>query len=99
MARPVFNYDDYSIRINRHWCKGCGICTALCPNKVLLLDNRGKAVAAYPASCTGCGKCETHCPDFAISVERHAEKERIAVYAGNFSHTGRAPGRVDGARV
>ncbi|MDX2452106.1 ferredoxin family protein, partial [Desulfosarcina sp.] len=32
-------------RINRDWCKGCGICVAFCPKTVLELDERDKAVA------------------------------------------------------
>lgn len=69
MGRAVKHSVKPKIHINRQWCKGCGICTALCGKKVLLLDNRGKAVAANPAACTACGRCEAHCPDFAISVE------------------------------
>jgi 2-oxoglutarate ferredoxin oxidoreductase subunit delta len=33
-------------RINRDWCKGCGICVAFCPKTVLELDAQDKAVAA-----------------------------------------------------
>ncbi len=50
------------------WCKGCGICAAFCPEKVIELDAEGKARAVRQEDCINCGFCELHCPDFAISV-------------------------------
>ena len=80
MARPATNYDNNRIYVKSQWCKGCGICTALCQNRVLLIDNRGKAVVVNPEACTGCGRCESHCPDLAISLD-HSEKNEIPVFA------------------
>lgn len=54
--------------INREWCKGCRICVAFCPGKVLELDEYDKAVAMRPADCIVCGICEMRCPDLAIEV-------------------------------
>ena len=51
------------------WCKGCGICVAFCPAKVLELGPDGKARAVREEDCVNCGFCELHCPDFAVSVE------------------------------
>ena len=34
------------IKINTHWCKGCGICVTLCPKEVLKLM-RGEIYARY----------------------------------------------------
>lgn len=80
MAKPASYYHDIRISVKQGWCKGCGICTLLCTNKVLMLDTRGKAMAVNPTACTGCGKCESHCPDFAIMVERHDANERLPLY-------------------
>jgi len=55
--------------INREWCKGCGICVAFCPKKVLELDESDKAVAARKEDCIACRLCELRCPDLAIEVE------------------------------
>ena len=55
--------------INEDWCKGCGICVAFCPKKVLLLDDHEKARWAHPEKCIGCGLCEMRCPDLAIALE------------------------------
>ena len=54
--------------MNRDWCKGCGICVALCPKKVLELDREDKVIAARPADCICCKLCEIRCPDLAVEV-------------------------------
>lgn len=57
------------LTINPAWCKGCGICIAFCPKKVLSLEN-DKVKAHDIESCVQCGACEMRCPDFAIHVGR-----------------------------
>ena len=54
--------------INREWCKGCGICVAVCPKNVLELDAKEKAVAVRKEDCIACQLCEQICPDLAIEV-------------------------------
>jgi 2-oxoglutarate ferredoxin oxidoreductase subunit delta len=56
------------LRINRDWCKGCGICIAFCPKNVLELDSEDKAVAVRSEDCICCGLCELRCPDLVIEV-------------------------------
>ncbi len=58
----------YKIVVYPDWCKGCGICAAFCPKKVLAIDHQGKAVVKHEENCINCGFCELHCPDFAIVV-------------------------------
>lgn len=65
----------FTISVYRDWCKGCGICAALCPKQVLSRNEAGGPVVTDPEACIGCGWCELHCPDFAISVRPQAENK------------------------
>ena len=64
MARRILQ----EVVINRDWCKGCGICVALCPKSVLELDREDKVIAARPEDCICCKMCEIRCPDLAIEI-------------------------------
>ncbi len=61
--------------INQEWCKGCGICVALCPKQVLELNPQGKATVVRPEDCICCTLCELRCPDLAITVVVNRENE------------------------
>ncbi|MCK5826949.1 4Fe-4S binding protein [Candidatus Bipolaricaulota bacterium] len=59
-------------------CKGCGLCIAACPKKVLAfsgqLNKSGYDVAhmAHPEDCIGCAFCAMTCPDIVIEVYRES---------------------------
>jgi len=61
--------------INEEWCKGCGICAAFCPKKVLELDIEDKVVAVRPADCIICRLCELRCPDLSIEIITEEEQD------------------------
>jgi 2-oxoglutarate ferredoxin oxidoreductase subunit delta len=62
------------IEIDELRCKGCGLCTIACPQKLLSLsekiNNLGYTSAEItdPTRCTGCALCAEICPDVAILV-------------------------------
>jgi len=58
-------------------CKGCGLCVAVCPRKIVLLDEKQINVKGYhPAcviemdKCIACAMCAVMCPDVVITVEK-----------------------------
>jgi 2-oxoglutarate ferredoxin oxidoreductase subunit delta len=69
------------VYIKQDSCKGCGICIALCPVKILEfsknLNSRG---VSYPEvidqeSCTECFNCMIYCPDMAVVVVRDEKRK------------------------
>jgi len=73
------------IEIDEHLCKGCELCTAVCPQGVLhMATDRFTAKGYYPvelidpdAQCTGCGLCAVMCPDVAITVFRMEKIKKV----------------------
>lgn len=59
----------YKINILPDWCKGCNLCTDLCPKGILELGPNGKVRVTDAALCSGCKLCELTCPDFGIWIE------------------------------
>lgn len=68
----------YRVKFFYEWCKSCGICSALCPKKVILLDDQGNPFVEMQDDCIGCRNCEIHCPDFAITVSKRYPSRRKA---------------------
>lgn len=77
-----------AIEFDPRLCKGCRICIALCPVKIIVLSDR---IGAYGTSvpevrdvskCIGCGFCELYCPDYAVTVVKEPRvKEEVAMKA------------------
>ena len=68
MAKVTFQVD---------LCKGCGLCTLVCPKKILrIAPERINKKGHHPAECVdmaaciGCASCAQMCPDCIITVER-----------------------------
>ena len=67
------------IDINEAWCKGCHICSRICPENCLALDTTRQVVLAVdPEACTACRLCEMLCPDFAIEIHSHPIEDEDA---------------------
>jgi 2-oxoglutarate ferredoxin oxidoreductase subunit delta len=60
-------------------CKGCGLCVAVCPEKILRLSEAFNRQGHHfsecfdPARCTACTFCAVMCPDCAIRVWRYVQ--------------------------
>jgi 2-oxoglutarate ferredoxin oxidoreductase subunit delta len=69
------------IVIDEKHCKGCELCTTVCPKGIIEMADYFSAKGYRPAVlvdpnglCTGCALCATICPDVAITVYRLKEK-------------------------
>jgi len=75
----------HEIDIRHDWCKGCDICSRVCPEYCLEVDVDGTLSIADAEACTGCRLCELLCPDFAIAInppDDMATLEELTASAG-----------------
>ncbi|MEG0615658.1 MAG: 4Fe-4S binding protein [Oscillospiraceae bacterium] len=68
MAKMTVNFDH---------CKGCGLCTTVCPKKIVEIQKTKRNPKGYftstctdQSACIGCAMCAMMCPDCAITVEK-----------------------------
>jgi len=61
-------------------CKGCQLCTSVCPSKLIQISTSFNSKGYRPAElvdpagrCTGCALCAMICPDAAIEVFREVK--------------------------
>lgn len=64
--------------IDEEMCKGCELCTTVCPYDLIQMVTHYNAKGYRPAMlldpeerCTGCTLCAMICPDAVITVFRH----------------------------
>ena len=55
-----------SIMIDKQKCKGCGLCTEVCPGSLIYQGDDKKAYIRYPKDCWGCASCIKECHFGAI---------------------------------
>jgi 2-oxoglutarate ferredoxin oxidoreductase subunit delta len=73
------------IEIDETLCKGCELCTTVCPKDLIqMASNRFTTKGYRPAelvdpdeACTGCAICAVICPDAAISVYRFVSVDKV----------------------
>jgi len=74
------------ITVSEERCKGCLLCTQVCPVEIIRqgerINQHGYKVAEVPAEdmekCTGCASCATICPDVAIEVWRGKKPKKAS---------------------
>ncbi len=67
-SRPAVVPRRFQLVLHESWCKGCGICVNVCPERIWQANDRNVVETIHVDRCTGCGLCEKLCPDFAIDV-------------------------------
>ena len=68
MRELTYLKDVVTLDLNSDKCVGCGMCRAVCPHAVFILDNGLSRIAARDA-CMECGACARNCPVSAIYVK------------------------------
>ncbi len=67
MPKPVFHIER---------CKGCELCTVVCPKNIIIMSNRFNNKGYRCSSCSdeslciGCMLCAKTCPDMVIEIHR-----------------------------
>jgi len=76
------------IVVDEERCKGCELCTTVCPKDLIHMANTFNAKGYRPAQlvdakneCTGCAICSVICPDAAITVYRYVKTPSAAARA------------------
>jgi 2-oxoglutarate ferredoxin oxidoreductase subunit delta len=70
----------YEHCIETERCKGCGLCVAVCPKKVLELASEVNTKGYFPAfrarpdDCIHCAICCNMCPDVAITISESEDE-------------------------
>ncbi|MDY0003688.1 MAG: 4Fe-4S binding protein [Polyangia bacterium] len=74
------------VLIERDRCKGCELCNAACPQKILGMSKEINAKGYFCAQvidytrCIGCRLCAISCPDVAITVRAHGVRYNLFEY-------------------
>lgn len=61
VAHKIFRDEDS--------CVHCGLCTAMCPTKALVVDKGTRAVIFDVDKCSACGMCTRICPVRAMTLD------------------------------
>jgi len=76
-----------TVVIDEDRCKGCELCTFVCPKQLLEMAETFSPRGYHPArlfdprgDCTGCLLCAVICPDVAITVYRSIPDKRKTLH-------------------
>ena len=65
------------LTINYERCKGCSMCVAACPKKIMQINKEKLNLKGYNPvdiidrdACISCAMCATMCPDCVITIEK-----------------------------
>ena len=69
----------FQVRFDNDVCKGCELCRAVCPKKIIEMSDKFNTKGYAPAAvtkmeeCIGCTSCALVCPDGAIEIFKMEE--------------------------
>jgi 2-oxoglutarate ferredoxin oxidoreductase subunit delta len=68
----------FKVTFNEDRCKGCELCTTVCPKGIIVMNTaKINAKGYHPAGisnmeeCIGCTSCALICPDQIIKIEKN----------------------------
>lgn len=73
-AKAARKRRQFKVFFHEAYCKGCGICSEMCPKETLRIGERLGPLGYFLAevqnisTCNGCRYCEIACPDMAVTV-------------------------------
>jgi heterodisulfide reductase subunit A len=75
MAKGSVTVEAITSRVDPDKCKGCGLCTKVCPYNAITLNKETKKAEVVEAACAGCGTCGAECPFGAITMRHFTDAQ------------------------
>ncbi len=69
MTRFRYLRDVATLELDEGKCVGCGMCMAVCPHAVFMMNDDRKARIVDRDACMECGACALNCPAEALKVK------------------------------
>lgn len=91
--RTAERKEEKMVVIDTEKCNGCGLCTTVCPHRLLQIQD--DLAGTVDGDCMGCGHCQAVCPTGAIEVEGLAGALGLQRLTESFQAI--QPGEYDGS--
>ena len=78
MAKGKITVEAITPQIIEEICRGCGLCTKVCPYNAIRINEEKKKAEVIEAACAGCGTCAAECPFGAIVARSFTDEQIIA---------------------
>jgi heterodisulfide reductase subunit A len=75
MAKGSVTVEAITSQVDPDLCKGCGLCTKVCPYNAITLNKETKKAEVVEAACAGCGTCGAECPFGAITMRHFTDAQ------------------------
>lgn len=75
MAKGKVTVEAITSRVIDEKCKGCGMCTKVCPYNAIRVNKTRKRAEVIEAACAGCGTCGAECPSGAIEMRNFTDEQ------------------------